>query len=142
MCMVDDCDDFVTTVRDGSWHTARKAHKCAECRRQIGIGERYHSEAFVFDGKFTVHKTCAHCMVARQWLRDECGGWMYGGVEEDVREHCTNGYQYPVGVYRLAIGMHQRWRKRNGSLRPVPAVPMTTHERMRAAQAQGDSDAS
>jgi hypothetical protein len=128
MCMYDDGDGQVTMIRDGKFRMARKAHRCHECRRQIEAGESYHAEAYYFDSKFTEHKTCAHCMVARGWLQDECGGWLYGAIEEDIREHCRSGYAYPVGVHRLAVGMAWKWRRKDGSLMPIPARPMTTHE--------------
>lgn len=129
MCMADNCDDFVQLL-DETDHVARKDHKCRECFRAINPGEKYHVDKYIFEGDFTVHKTCAHCMVARSWLSDECGGWMYGAVEEDVREHCTEGHEYPFGVYRLAVGMARKWTRRTGALMPLPALPMTTHERL------------
>jgi hypothetical protein len=131
MCMIDDCEK--ATLIGGADHKARKEHKCAECFRAIGIGETYRAEQFVFDGDFINHKTCAHCMVARMWLQAECGGWLYGGVEEDIAEH-VNGFPggYAIGVLRLVIGMRNHWRRRDGSVRGVPAMPATTHERMAA----------
>lgn len=132
MCMVDfDRDDFVTVIEDGHYVVARKIHKCNECRRAILPGERYHTEAYVFEGKFKRHKTCEHCMVARGWLHNECGGWLYGQVEEDIREHCHEGH-YPFALYRIAVAMSQHWLTPAGDLRPVPKIPQTTHERMRA----------
>jgi hypothetical protein len=106
---------------------AKAAHRCAECGRVIEPGERYLRERYVWDGKFTVHKTCAHCEVARDWLAQECGGWLYGGVEEDIREHCF-GYGYGMDLYRLAVGIAWKWRTPRGRLLPVPAVPQTGHE--------------
>lgn len=136
MCMFDTCDDFVTSLGSAD-HTARQQHKCAECCRAIGPGEKYHADRFVFEGKLSVHKTCGHCMVARGWLQGECGGWVYGQVEEDVREHVQNGgiwgpRAYGLPVARLAVGMRQKWARPDGSLRPLPAMPLTTHERLRA----------
>lgn len=136
MCMIDDCDERVTMVSSGDV-TARREHKCDECYRVIRHGERYRRDAFVSEGEFHHHKTCGHCMVARQWLSDECGGWMYGGVEEDVRDHCTGYGEYPFGVHRLAVGMRNRWTRRNGALMPIPVLPPTTHERMAALGQEG-----
>lgn len=130
MCMIDDGDGCVTMIRDGV-HTARKQHKCAECRRNIEPGERYMYEFFRFDGKQTAHKTCAHCRVARGWLNDECGGFLYGQIEEDMQDHA---YSHGWAVARMYVGMKTYWRRRDGSLRPIPVCPPTTHERMKITQ--------
>jgi hypothetical protein len=126
MCMVDDSDGRVEVLRE-FWRVARVAHKCAECRRRIEPGERYLSHCFKFDGEFTQHKFCEHCDVVRRWLQDECGGFLYRGVEEDLREHATSGW-YGRGVMRLAVGMDWFWRAPSGRMLPVPSVPPTTHE--------------
>lgn len=129
--MLDYADGQVTMLSEAN-PTARKAHKCRECGRVIEPGERYHVDRFLWEGKLDTFKVCAHCMVARQWLSDECGGWLFGDVEEDIREHAHSG-NYPMGVHRLAVGMAWKWRTPSGKLLPVPKVPQTTHERFRAA---------
>jgi hypothetical protein len=126
MCMVDGADEMVEVLSD-RWHTARKEHACRECRRMIQPGERYNVHAFRFDGAFSSHRTCEHCTVARTWLSGECGGWVYGEVEEDMREHATSGY-YPLAVARLAVGMRRDWTTVKGGRMPVPPLPKTTHE--------------
>ncbi len=128
MCMLDDGDGCVTPLSEAD-PVARKAHKCKECGREIAAGERYHVDRFVWEGDLHTHKTCAHCMVAREWLRDECGGFLFGAVEEDLREHCFSG-DYTMGLHRLAVGMAWNWRTPTGKLLPVPKVPQTTHERI------------
>lgn len=132
MCMYDSCDDTVE-VLSSSWHTARITHKCNECRRSISPGERYFSDRYVFDGQFCNHKVCAHCMVVREWLQDECGGFVYGGVEEDIREHAYSSY--PMDVKRLAVGMWWDWTTPSGRLMPVPKRPPTSLERAAAEKA-------
>jgi hypothetical protein len=127
MCMIDDAEGPVTMLSTAA-PRARKQHKCAECARRIEPGESYSVERFLFDGSLTTHKTCSHCLVARGWLYDECGGFMYGSVEEDIREHATGG-GYPVGVLRLAVGMWWKWKAPSGRMLPVPKMPPTTHER-------------
>ena len=127
MCMIDDGDGAVTMLSKTD-PVARKAHKCHECGRAIEPGERYHVDRFAWEGKIKNHKTCAHCMVARGWLQDECGGYLFGGVEEDIRDHAHEGH-YPMGVSRLAVGMAWKWRTPRGRAMPVPNVPQTTIER-------------
>jgi hypothetical protein len=131
MCMIDDADGSVTMLGE-AFHVARKQHRCVECRRTIEPGERYLCERFVWESALHFHKTCAHCQVARQWLKGECGGYVYGSVEGDLREHVTDAPgEYAFGVYRLAVGMQTKWQRKYGSpgLRPLPTMPATTHER-------------
>jgi len=130
MCMIDDVEGHVTEI-NVTTPRARREHYCAECGRVIGAGERYERNVHVWDGAMICHKTCEHCLVARQWLQDECGGWLFGAVEEDIREHAHSG-DYPMGVHRLAVGMAWKWRTPTGKLLPVPKVPQTTHERIHA----------
>ena len=131
MCMLDDGDGQVTMLSEAN-HVARKAHKCRECARTIEPGERYHVDRFIWEGKLDTHKVCAHCMVARNWLSNECGGWLFGCIEEDIREHARNG-DYPMGVHRLAVGMAWKWRAPSGKMLPIPKAPPTTHERAQPA---------
>lgn len=133
MCMFDDGDGAVTMLSAAD-PVARKTHKCRECGRTIEPGERYHVDRFLWEGSLDTHKTCGHCMVARQWLQDECGGYLFGAVEEDIREHAHNG-MYPMGLHRLAVGMAWKWRTPRGRMLPLPTAPMTTHERLQAAKA-------
>lgn len=125
MCMIDDGDGHVTMLSEAD-PVARKWHRCRECGRKIHPRERYHVDRFMWDGKLDTFKTCAHCMVARTWLRDECGGWLFGCVEEDIRSHAHEGY--PMGVRRLAVGMEWQWRAPSGRLLPVPKMPMTSFD--------------
>lgn len=83
MCMIDLADTPVTMLKS-KMTTARKLHKCAECQRVIESGERYMVERFVSDGRAYTHKTCKHCLVVRDWIMAECGGWIFGDVEEDL----------------------------------------------------------
>lgn len=124
--MIDDGDGAVTMLSTAD-PVARKDHKCRECFRVIHVGERYHVDRFLWEGKLDTFKVCAHCMVARKWLSGECGGWLFGEVEEDIRDHANSG-GYPIGVIRLAVGMGWKWRTPRGRLLPVPRVPQTTHE--------------
>ena len=126
MCMIDDAET-VELLRTAI-QTAKTGHKCHECFRTIGSGEQYYSDVFVFDGKFTNHKTCAHCMKVRNWLQDECGGFLYGGVKEDAREHVFNHDGYGYELYRAIVGMQWRWRTKSGRLLPVPQNIRTTDE--------------
>lgn len=124
MCMVDESDGNCTELST-SRPVARKGHRCMECYRTIQPGEQYTREAVVFEKEFTTYKTCRHCMVAREWLRQECGGWLFQGVGEDIDEHATNGL-YGMGVMRLCIGMRHKWTRKDGRLMPIPRMPEVT----------------
>jgi hypothetical protein len=136
MCMIDYGDGTVTLIRD-EVRKARKQHGCSECGRTIDPGEKYRFEFYTFDGQRTSHRTCAHCQVVRGWLWDECGGWLYGGVEEDFREHAHEGY-YGIDLLRLVVAQSKNWRRPDGSLRPVPKRPRTSFEIRTAKQAAGE----
>lgn len=124
MCMIDG-SERVTPIGEGRYIVARKEHKCAECWRKILIGERYHTEAFVSDGEFATHKTCAHCMVARDWLMAECGGWVFDFVQEDVAEHWDEG-DHDIRLARLIVGMRRKWTTRRGDVMRLPQMPAVT----------------
>lgn len=78
-------------------------------------------ERCVWEGQASTIKTCRHCQVCRSWLVQECGGWVYEGVYEDICEHAWEGYG--VGVKMLSVGMGRSWQKKNGDLWRVPSVP-------------------
>lgn len=127
MCMVDMADERVIVLHERQ-HKARIEHKCRECGRNIRVGEHYTVERYVFDGSATSHKTCSHCMVVRDWLSAECGGFLYGSIEEDIVEHAREGYG--IEVIKLAVGMRRNWTTRKGTLMSTPKLPITTHQEM------------
>jgi hypothetical protein len=59
------------------------------------------------------------------WLTKECGGYLYQGVAEDIIEHAREGYGF--GVYRLAVGIRNDWKRKDGSLWPIPKLPAISH---------------
>lgn len=124
MCMADDADRV--TLLSSSEPKARKEYRCGECSRTIKVGETYQSDRYIFDGDFSVHRTCLQCMVCRKWLQKECRGWLYGGIYEDLSEHFhAAGYPAVIkwGIGRLLIGMQKRW-----TLKQQPRLPKTTFD--------------
>jgi len=124
--MMDSGDDRVTLLKN-TYRVANKSHKCSECRREISSGEKYYYETYKFDFEFYTHKTCDHCMVVRDWLLDECGGFLYGQIEEDVREYVSCG-NYAFDLYRAVVGMSKQWRTKSGKLIPIPNPIQTTDD--------------
>lgn len=123
MCMADDADrvELLSTALV----KARKEHACLECRRVIKPGELYLRESYVSDG-FRTHRTCTHCLIAREWLLKECNGFLYGFVLEDVAEHFHEyrslyPWKFRIGLGRLVVGMQSKWA--NGKM---PRLPLTT----------------
>jgi len=66
----DSCDFFRKSLV-----TARKSHKCSECRSMILPGMEYEYACGSWGGDFSVYKTCPDCLS----LRDEffSGGYFY-----------------------------------------------------------------
>lgn len=102
-------------------HSARKEHKCYECGRIIRVGEKYEYTAAKWDGDIHFIKTCSHCKAAKQWLVKQCGGYVWGGVKEDLREHMSYAW---LKVGRLVVGMRRQWEKRGHGLMPIPEVKL------------------
>lgn len=82
-CICVDIDDECTLLRRTT-RTARKEHKCVECRCVITLGQRYEEDVTLFEGEFAVYKTCVICVRIRDSLF-ECG-WYYGHVWEAIHE--------------------------------------------------------
>lgn len=124
MCMFDD-GDGIATVLSERYPRAVKQHCCSECLRMIELGEQYTVERLVFDGSARTQKTCAHCKVARDWLLEECRGFLYNGVAEDIQEHAING-EYGLRMRIIAVGIKRKWHRRDGGLYPIPKMPRLT----------------
>lgn len=116
MCMVDYSEAVV--ILSETMPTARKAHQCGECRREIQPGEQYEKMTGIWEGEMETYKTCAHCVSARDWLQQVCNGWVYGSVGEDLYEHFLEGYG--IWLARAWLNIKRKWIRRDGSL----AAPM------------------
>jgi len=82
-CICMDSGDFCELL-GRSRPTARKPHRCGECRCTIEPGQEYERDVTVFEDEITTHKTCIACVHVRDSLF-RCG-WCYGGVWEAVHE--------------------------------------------------------
>ena len=116
MCMVEDADPPDSCASE--FRRARKPHKCGECDREIELGERYERCAYVqYRGERPSHHlTCRHCVAARTWLQIECGGWCFGGVQMDLKEHADEVTEASkLDLCRRIIGMRRKSQKSAGA---------------------------
>jgi hypothetical protein len=81
MCF--DYDDYPEFTEDRVV-TARKPHKCSECRLLIAPGEKYHYHTGKFDGNFYVEKVCRRCDYDR-----------FRVVEHELAEGCHWNEAWP-----------------------------------------------
>lgn len=118
------------------WVTARKVHRCTECRRTIEPGERYERMAYIDIDGDGVHqnKTCLHCrqsialgsaltgcpqawMFEMVWHRAEEDGYMADILEHDLLRRDR------FRVLRCVAGARRGWRWSDGALMDPPSVP-------------------
>ena len=77
----DGCPDFTST----KMVTAKKDHKCIECKGVIKKGEQYEKTVGKWDGNFDTFKTCLDCLsLRREFFR---GGYYYGRIWEDFETY-------------------------------------------------------
>lgn len=77
-------DDYAETLTKANV-TARKEHRCCECRKTIYPGESYEYYKGTFDGDIFVQKTCIDCISVRDTFF--CDGFYYEQLWDDMWEH-------------------------------------------------------
>jgi len=68
--------------------TARKVHKCSECKRDIETDEKYERATGMWDhepGTIRTFKTCADC--SSVFASFFCDGWLHEGLWEMLEDH-------------------------------------------------------
>jgi hypothetical protein len=80
-CVFTDIDEFYETIEQ-KIVTARKSHKCEECKREIIPGEKYEYYKGVFDNKIYCEKTCQDCLSLRN-SGIFCNGFCFERVWDD-----------------------------------------------------------
>jgi len=81
-CVCNDTGDIPEFVTE-KLVTAKKIHKCCECKEYILPGQKYEVVKGKWDGQFDTFKTCLPCRTIRQ---EHCSWWVYGNLREDLRE--------------------------------------------------------
>ena len=67
---------------------ARKLHVCCECGKTIEIGEKYELCSGMWDGCFSIYKTCLDCLDIRHSFF--CDGWYYSEIMESLWSHVVD----------------------------------------------------
>lgn len=87
---------------------AKIKHQCCECRSIIYPGDRYRNHFGVWEGRAETFKACNHCMIAQDWLKNECGTYMLGGLSEEIEEHAIEYRK--IFLYKWLIGIRGQWK--------------------------------
>ena len=68
--------------------SARKPHRCEECRREIKPGESYEVHNGKWEGAFDTFIWCSHCADLCAWARISvpCFCWYFGDLHENLRD--------------------------------------------------------
>ena len=136
MCLDVDCEYEIISGPD--WRKARKPHRCDECRRAIDPGERYYRYAMKEWGERSIReqRMCAHCRSTIEVGAAMTGcpmSWWWekvhdlepdeGGFVGDILvNHDLTAAQRAV-MLRQVVRRNRGWRRRDGSLYPLPAAP-------------------
>lgn len=101
MCVVD--FDPPSAYREVH-RTARKPHRCEDCRATIAPGDRYLYISGVWDGRGDSFRRCAECSAIAEAARDAGCVTSIGGVREEAPEALLSGYHddAPEALGRLA----------------------------------------
>jgi hypothetical protein len=110
--------------------TARKEHKCYECRGRILLGDRYEHVRGKWDGGIETFKTCQHCVDLKTWTQNNvpCLCWAHGNIQDDCREAIGDACdRSPTETTGLRFGFLKRIVKRDNfnkqrNLSPIEAL--------------------
>jgi len=94
---------------------ARKTHQCQMCHRIIDIGETYTRQANLGDDGFYSWINCQQCDVFLNL--DIADRWDGYGVGYEAVQEWEPGNMREL---RLKALWHLRWRRKDGTLHPVP----------------------
>ena len=91
------CDYDPPRLYKASIVTARKPHRCNECGKMLGAGERYERVNAIWERDDTVTSlvTCPRCLAVREYVEAHapCFCWRHGCVLDDARD-TLNEYAY------------------------------------------------
>lgn len=123
---------------DSGTRRARKEHRCDECKRAIEPGETYRFwtvKDWDSSGVGT-SKMCAHCYATIELGAaltgcPKCWFWDMvhdldpenGGFVGDIIVNHTLPKPAHLAMLRTVIGRRKGWRRKDGTLLPLPKVP-------------------
>lgn len=104
--------------------TARKAHKCSECRGEIAATESYELVFGIWDGDALTFKACPDCVALRSWVEAHvpCFCWAFGTLHNDARDTMSDWDSECPGLYAETKAKIAAIRaKRRPAAPPLPA---------------------
>lgn len=110
------CDFDAPTFYRKREPRARTPHRCGECGGAIAPGEVYEYASGMWDGDFSVQKTCPRCLDLRKWVQAHvpCFCWYHGNVREDAletaRAYAHEGPGLLFGAYRREVAIRRARR--------------------------------
>lgn len=108
------------TLQLTTTQTARKQHQCQSCCRVIESGERYVKYTGNDLGQFVTYKECRHCSgLAVLWDLYQWTNWE-GYGREDFQEYGRDAARGGMRDARLYVQWTRQWRRRDGTLYPIP----------------------
>lgn len=92
--------------------TARREHRCCECRETIQPGTDYEYVAGKWDGRFDSFKTCLLCVEIRRAFACD-SSWTYTTLWEDLQEsfeHFNEGCLSELTTAAAKQKLVEQWR--------------------------------
>lgn len=105
------CDYDPATFYSREIRTARKQHQCEECSGKIFPGEKYEYVSGLWEGSFSVFKTCERCVDLRTWVKNNvpCLCWAHGNMLDDCKEAVEEAaWRAPAETVGLQFGFLRR----------------------------------
>ncbi len=112
-CDYGDAPEFYISTR----RTARKTHRCEECRCFILPGEKYENVTAKWEGDVSGVKTCAHCLALRDWVVGNvpCSCWQHGymieGLQQSIEDAIDRAPEETKGLWFGFLRRRYAWQK-------------------------------
>src|SRR5882757_11287809 len=112
MCMADPDDDGPDIYRL-TYPVARKDYRCSECSTVISKGVKHAKHTGLQEDEWWTFRICMDCDEACDWLSEECGGYLFRRVAEDIADHLNDGEERPVEVVEFLTTTLAGMKSRN-----------------------------
>lgn len=89
-------DVYAATTRK-----ARTPHRCDECLSLIARGERYERASSLYEGSWSVMRTCCRCLDVREYVQAHapCFCWLHGSMLDDAKSVVDEHGHASAGFY-------------------------------------------